>query len=667
MLAAQCYDTPIWYVVIWSAQDRVLPFFQKADIPTVQTGISELIIDNIYYGSVSSLQDLYSTQNAFWYDSANGLCYFHNANHNPAWLYYLPKYNIIYGFTTGQQRKIGDILYSAGALSLPQVKTTADDLEYAQMKFKTGSFTLPNTKGEYDEAADFLGNEFALKHLMPGASTPVEDFVYYVKDIKLKLESASLTLGDKRERLGYKVANEYYTQTDYPDAEETSNGQPMESGYNSGNVWGTVKQDVYGWCKNIPAVCVDAAAIYQSGSSGALKTTRTFRVARKITQITSIEVKMTQPDDSEVSGQTKEVWTDQWKLHQSQISVDYANGTFTMPISLCMPATAADGSGWPSSDDVPDVYDVRVTGNFHPGYVVSGVTGSTALAVMLELFRYYAQTDWNAANATVFNKTGLLAELAPLSQKIGVMWDSETDLYQAIESLQSGCVKGWQFLTDGQGRFTARVDNNNRAAWGDITSLDITNLDEVEIDMNTDNYATRINIAYQNDYNSDADDPYLHVINDTYREDILGIFHIDKTYPSNSDGDAGGLQTLLYNKADAETKASLLADYFSKLRQTISGIKLFGEKWLDLKIYDIVNVDLTQTYNRTTIAQRYVTIGRAKSEQIVNADIDRRYTIALRRQNTITRKFGGVIRCKVMSTNIDLKNCVNTVSLLFVG
>jgi hypothetical protein len=283
------------------------------------------------------------------------------------------------------------------------------------------------------------------------------------------------------------------------------------------------------------------------------------------------------------------------------------------------------------------MYEVKVTGVFHPGYTGDGAGESSVLSILKELLRYYAGIDWNGPDGDIeLDKAEIASEIGGLTERVGVMWDKETDLYTAVEALQSGGARGWQFGTDADGRFTARLDNPLRPEFGTVSQLDVTNLDEVEIDYNSENYATRVDIAYKKDYSADGDDAYLHEINDQYRQDVLAEYHIDKTYPANEgSGKSGGLQTLLYSKEDAAAKAAYLAEYLSKSRPSINGIALFGEKWLGVRIYDLVTVDLRHTY--------------------------------MRRLRSFTREFGGVIKCKVMDTNKNLEQCTNTVDLLFAG
>jgi hypothetical protein len=297
--------------------------------------------------------------------------------------------------------------------------------------------------------------------------------------------------------------------------------------------------------------------------------------------------------------------------------------------------------------DWPEVYDVRVTGTFHPA--------STPLDILKVIFNDYCGMDWSDH---YFNRTEMQSELghADVNKTIGILFDKPVDVFTAIEQLQTASISGWQLKTSGS-QFTARRDDNDRAVSGTVGTLDITNLDEVEIDLNSDNYATIVDCSYAKNYAED--DSAQHIIDSGQRQEIINLYAIDKTYYATS---------LLKNRTDAEAKAAKLAAYFSKPRQLINGIVLFGEKWLTLRVYDIITVDLTADTIEDIIESRIVRTGEHGSGyQVAGAYVQERYAIALRRQKEIKRAFGGIIKCKVMSINIDLNKCTNTIDLLFVG
>jgi hypothetical protein len=345
---------------------------------------------------------------------------------------------------------------------------------------------------------------------------------------------------------------------------------------------------------------------------------------------------MSQPDDEaeEVIGKG-EVWTDQ-TAHSVR---NAAAGTFTLGDAYCMPAK--------TGEDWPEVYEVRVTGTFHPA--------STPLDILKVIFSDYCGMDWTDQ---YFNRAEMQAELghADVNKTIGVFFDKPIDVYAAIEQLQSASVAGWQLKTSGS-QFTARRDDDTRAQLGIVGTLDITNLDEIEIDFNSSNYATIVDCSYARNYAEDGS--AQHAIDSRQRKEILNLYKADKTYYAES---------LLKNQADAEAKALKLATYFSKPRQLINNVVLFGVKWLALRVYDIVTIDLTADTTEDTIESRIArTREHGRGIQVAGTYVKERYAIATRRRREIKRTFGGVAKCKVMSINIDLNKCTNTIDLLYVG
>jgi hypothetical protein len=779
--AATCYDTPIWQFFAWSKQTSLIPtsgtvsgmlLSASQDIQLSQYPIGTLEIDNASYTKITetdrvkALDDVRLTERTFWVDNSAGIVYFHNQSHLPAWLYYMPALERMIGFSTGKQLIEGDVIYQPGADTIPDVKDDADDLEYASMKFQSDSYTLANADGEFDDAINFIGNDFFVRHSLFPYSEIVHDIAYYIKDVKLDYDKVTFSLSDKRERLSVKVPNEYFTQTDYPYGEETSDGKPKEGGYNNGNLWGKIKPDVYGYCVHVPGICVNAndlnydnpkkqltnytvaqvilgsvitlklitknadgtdvtglqtfyGAMIQDGVNiwigankytlttanddgsnsgfgtetsldGTTKTTymhiegtfasdvvanakiyldtkvkenRTFRFARHIESIVSLQVKMTQDDTSDT-----ETWVEQSEHIGKEITIsnvtnpdtnEAIDGDLVIPIQYCM-------APWTGSD-VSDIYDIRATGYFHPGLLTNtGFTANTPLSIMTELLRYYGGIQYDATSYKTLSDGSfeVANELSQLNDyEIGISYSDGVDLFEAVESIQSGSVLGFQ-LEEDDGLITARLDDDNRTpyqyngAQRDINAVDITNLDKVEIDMNTDNYATSIDVSYAEDY--DQDDTWQHATNSKYKQQVERLFLIDKVYSVNS---------LLKNQEDAQKKADTLAVHFSKLRQKITNVVLYGEDWFGLRLYDVVTIDLRMLieYNQLRDVMFRSLAKGVPEKDIISAEMKRRFVIAQRKQAQITRNFGGIIKCKVMSIDINFKAGTNTVDLLYIG
>jgi hypothetical protein len=593
----------IWRIALRSPQRSPLGFLHYSEaINNYTVDINSINIDNIWYSKKLSFLEMFSAEGSFFFDG--DILFVHCINHAPLWLFSFstPSYQVNIGFTSAEKAlRFGGTVYLPSLNSFPAISDEADNLEYQRMKFHSGALTLANDTGEYDTALSFLGNNCGLKYSVDGGTPSILES-FYIKSIKLTLDSVAMTLSDRRENLTYTLPSKYFTKEDYPFGETDS--------YNNGNLYGKLKQDAYGYCINVPALCVNAA----DTSVGY----RLFYVARDIHRIEKLEVKMSQPDTG------GEVWTNQ--TGYTEIVINNAEKLIKLPDDKCMPAKTEEG------ETRPEVYDVRVSGYF--------VYKLTPLEIIKELFSFYANLAYTDEN---FDTQEMTSELAPLNSVIGICFQKEMNLFEAVEQLQDSSKMGFQLITKGA-VFSARRDNNNRPPWGTIPAILVTNLDEVEIEMDTESYATSVKVNYGYDYYNEV---YQHIVNDTYRQPQLNIFHKEKIYESSS---------LLKDAAAAADKAERLAAFFSKPRQMIYGVKLYGLEYLSLRVYDILTIDLTLDVTEFTYRERH--IGAYTQEQV---------DAAIRRQRLIRRDFGGCIKCKVMKIQIDLEQITNTIDLLFIG
>jgi len=172
--------------------------------------------------------------------------------------------------------------------------------------------------------------------------------------------------------------------------------------------------------------------------------------------------------------------------------------------------------------------------------------------------------------------------------EIGVMFDKSISVYEAIEKLQGGSIKGFQFQVQ-ENLFTVRVDDPKREKRKEVIShLEIININEVEVDWSADLYGTFTNIEYAYNY---SEKKYQSYIGKEKQQEILAIHRVNKEWK---------VETLLANQKDAEERSNNILDDFEELHPIIRNIKLSGEKWLgienketELCIYDIIDIDFS--------------------------------------------------------------------------
>jgi hypothetical protein len=587
--------------------------------------IEELIVNNIFYQIRNTIAEL----TPGYYCQVDEICYFCLASYYPAWLYDIDSsYNSGIGLTTGKSYLRNSVLYKSGLNYWPEVKDEADNIEAAKMIFLTGTLTAKNDEGEFDNALVFFGNVVQVYLRDENIATPL--YEYYVKNIKTTLDSVAFTLGDKRERLSQKIPNEKFTLDQYPYMQNPGNPQQKS------DKLGEIIPDAYGYCVNIPAVCVDQFEIYGDLTT---KSYRTFKVARKITRLDKVLVKMSQSDSDTGS---KEVWIDQLALGHIS-SIDTANGTFRMNTGYCMPP-------W-TGYDVPEIYDVICTGVFCPEEYPA--------AIISDILSYYAGISYDGYN---YNMTEFQAELSPFYMaKIGIYFDKEIDIFTAIEQIQNASTYAFQFKTDFD-KFTARRNDDNRAVSRNIKAADIANLSEVEIDMNAQEYATIVDVAYNENFmdNRENNDNCEHLLDLRNQMTILKVHHVEKQYNA---------VTKLTTKTDAQAKANRLIQYFSKTRPVIRDAKLIGREWFNLRVYDIVTIDFRYELKSSALPRRLVAFtnyaNREQSMGLENSGTRQVIGIDFEQGVKRYRNFGGLIKCKVIAVNKITKT--ETVSIDLVS
>jgi hypothetical protein len=623
---ATCYMAGLWRFLAYSDQAALLPFMQKsAYISLYALYVEEVVINYIHYERVDSFAEL--SPGKFFQDKT--ICYFIILEMLPPWIFKgCVKITEAIGLTTGSAYRRDEVVYRGGLNYYPTIKETTDNIEAAKMKFNTGSITLDNTDGYYDDAYSFFGNSVQVFIRDETGAYPL--YEYYIKNITAQLAAVKLTLGDKRERLSQKIPQDKFTLEKYPYMQNIQNPEKPELSQKS-NSLGKIIPDAYGYCENIPAICVDPYQIYETDPEAgkeppSLKTFRTFKVCRKITRLDNVMVKMTQPDGE---GNNKEVWTDQKALGHIR-SIDYNNGEFTMDRTYCMP----EFTGY----EVPEIYEVTVTGVF--GLPEADCAPAKIIADIMLIYGG-VQFDDKHYNVAVYN-----SELSPLS-RIGLYLDKEKDIFGVIEQIQNGSNYSFQFTTDFN-VFSARRNDDRRAVSAVVKASDIAALSDVEYDTNTDEYATIVDVGYAQNYLDDTND---RIINKENREEIMMIYNVEKSYVTDS---------LLYEKSDAEQKTALLAKYFSTVHPVISGILLVGRKWFNLRCYDIVDIDLRRaesdpkretvvikSFSETAHTRNIMGVENSETRAFITAKFDKSETV---------RPFIGRIKGKITSVEKNTKN-----------
>jgi hypothetical protein len=611
LLPACIWETPLWRYLLYKARQDIFDDVTADPAVTSQAhSVKSVYIDGIEY----TKRDLAGTRNnpSSW-TQAEGVLYVHYTGDYPAWIFYSHIYSTIFGFSTGKTRFFDGDKYRPGLTAKLSYKIEADNLEYSKLKLIGGTFTL-SIQGEFDNLTDILGNNIETSYSLDGINR-VRLNTMFSEDITLTTGEITIKAADKREKLNIAIAEEVFTEAEYPKMKET--------------YYGKNKQEVFGYCRGVPAVCLDVRDVYQTDQTN-YNTYRTFRVASVISSLSKVEVKMTQPE----SGQNKggDVW-----VNQTGSQSLTGNGTFTLPANKCMPLLS---NGVPDYGNEP--YEVRVTGTFR--------TNGTHWAILQDLLQTAMGNTWTSQCDTAEMQTELSG-----TGTVGLFIEKATKIFDIIQTLQSSGIYGWQ-LHDYRGKLTIRKDNNGRSPLTKkIKGIDIININETAVQIDMKNFATIVQVEYQRNY---AEKSNNLIIDDKNRTILFSLYRNDKTYTAKS---------YLESAADARKRADYLLDHFSIPRLSINGIRLFGEQWLNLRIYDIIGVYLEMELRQKEIPLMLMVLSnelRRQDATVFGASQMVEYVID--KPQTGYRKFGGNIYIKIMRIEHDISSLITTIDGLFV-
>jgi len=709
------YQPGIWRYCLYFT-GSLLPFMQDT-YNRKRIKVNNVIVDHIEYVKFETVNEMRAQladkdDMGGWVDGDN-IVYVRFPFMNPPCMHYSFRYGVMMGFTDNRPVIIDGIMYRPGLLSSPKVEQRADAFTYNRMKFNTATVTVDNTKGQFDNAGFLFGNEFNVlaakippedendaarrrvkllaeaenKQLIPVKKTdeyitltgkdkeqpkpPVWKLAqYYISNITAGLGAATFHLKDKRERLAAKIPNRQYTEDVYKYIDDKYIDKDM--------------QEAYGKCFGVPGVCLEDKRIFVDKNAKPLVNWDQyhFRLSSQISRVDRIQVKMTSgelPDGkggfTHVDGWTTvyqrvkpndgspDDWDGSYPRWKPGISIGkgpdyYPNGggvivkQDTALLSagmITLPYEVAKKDGKRDNK----INDVRMDGVFNdPGKRVKDNEFVTPLDIIKDILYKYANTPYDKQRYNFEIET----ELAPLNDfEIGVFFDKSVPVYEAIEKLQGGSVIGFQFGVY-RDLFTARLDNPNRAISRKIHNIEILHLDEVEVDWNADLYGSYTDIEYAYNYDEKSGRRW---IDKSKQRNILEKHRQEKDW---------SVKTLLAKEEDAQKKSDILLEDFSELQPMIKNIQLSGEKWFDLREYDIVEIDFRipgeerEKYPHHLIRLisevgngRLVAAGKTTNEYVTLINDEK--------ETAGKRDFVGEIRCQILNIETDTQTNITTIDV----
>ena len=641
---AMSYQTPVWHFPVYE-KGSYFSWFGEGKLGRTAVKLGTLIVNGTVYKRNEEISGPMQLGQNEWCQIGN-MAYVRAENDNPLWAF-RTKRRLATGFTDGKPQMRGGVFYRSGLDYAPKVEDAADSLDYGKMKFQNCSITLINTGGWHDDASAYFGNSVRVKIETGGEIKNLLEC--YVKNAVIRADAVTLECGDRREKLQQKVPAKKFTLEEFPKMDPGMEGEAM--------------QDVYGKCEWVKCACVDSQDIYEEDGK-TVRQFRTFYAARKILKLELVDtrpgkngavkencvwVKQTQPGKEDDEREWKaeadgEVWNP-----CPAVKSKMGEGFFEIETKYCMPE-------WEGLD-VPEMYEVCACGTFwtpdetDPNNPLMKIPKGHAapLDIIKELLSHYCGIPYE--DGLWFDKEEIEAEIGGLAP-VGILYDKETPVFQAIEKLQNASSYGFRFLA-GYGKFTARRDDNGRPLLDrSIAFGDIADIGKAEIDMRAENYATTVDAAYSRNWlNGNA----KHCTGKANYDEMMFRHGIEKTHEP---------ETFLVDEKDAWEKTERLERFFSKPRAMIKNLELLG--WPDLRVYDMVKIDLRiPLESGGAPGQAAVLCGVGGSEiAAFGAWPAERASLDLSVEEPQFRSFGGELTCKVMGVNLDALTMANTVTLL---
>lgn len=332
---------------------------------------------------------------------------------------------------------------------------------------------------------------------------------------------------------------------------------------------------LYGTIRIAKAICVTGAL--ESGNDS-------FRVCELLTILSSSNIQVL----------IDKTWTS-----VNPVSIDLSTGSFVL-------------SRYNARGDQDGVRDCRV---LNP----TGITINYTNDIIRDINERYSNIAFNSSN---YDVAEWASEEIHLSSG-GIIFEEKIDSYDAIRMVQNGSLRGFRYEFNKYGKRTIRIDDHNRTPVMTINNCDILDIDNISVFNSPEYVYAEILVKYSKDYNGGD---HITVLNDANKNNVI------KKFKRNNRVE---IESILNNKNDAITCASFLASKYSGVRPIFSAI-LVGKEYFDLRIYDIVNIEITKGYT----------------------DIDT--------NTVIGRKFYGIKKCQIIGVDLNLKKNSNKISAIII-
>ena len=502
------------------------------DNSNLTTNIGSLLQPpNTFYSSVNSIADVISQDRSFFWDSANQILYIHIDQD------ILPvkesfSSGTTFGYTDNGQIYIDDVAYEPLLKSIPSLAQQADLAEYKQMAFINGELVFDNTGGAFDAILEdsIYGNDVLIYYL-----DAKKGLIDYERSELVPLTSLYVE--------NYEHSIEEFTAS-VQDQRKSHNTDLLQTFYEDGNP----VPIMYGPIKAVTAKMIDDSLIPVR-----------FRVAESLTALGIIEC------EGDFGWQAV-----------TPISYDLATGTFLLS------ATYARSPGNGLGEDTGTVLPCRVRN-------CTGITNGSVLDVIKHINNSVLGTEYNASNYDTVAWEAAEVLLCP----VGIVFDKQQKVYEAIATLQNGANLGFRYEISPDGHRTVRIDDWDRAVDHTVFWEDIK--DNLTLKVGTDStlIAATVNIDYEHDY---AEDAWTRYVDESLYDEVFLKYR---------QAPALTIEAYMLTEAYAQQRSAFALERYASIPRKIE-IQLHGKEYYGVQIYDMLQVELSipgRTYIGTWKAQ----------------------------------------------------------------
>lgn len=214
--------------------------------PVINVG--SLLVEGENLTPVSSIANLRSTNNSFYWDFDNQLIYIH-IDENPNY----DINSIVVGATTGYSTEegfLGGIFFRGRVKSVPSINFKKDPLYFGKISFDEGTIVFDNIDGFFDDfdERDLYGQRIRLKFGFDAIDFTDFATVYtgFFESSNTTAENYTIKIRDPRKNISVSIPENTFDTTTYPNLEDDNIGEVIPLGY--------------GLINKQPAVCTNETA-----------------------------------------------------------------------------------------------------------------------------------------------------------------------------------------------------------------------------------------------------------------------------------------------------------------------------------------------------------------------------------------------------------------------